>query len=185
MNHSEMHVNGQIHLNGLENFWSLIKRGLGRTYVSVEPFHLSGMWTSKGFATTIANMRRIEDQRRGTVQQSVRSDCCRSSVDLQAISREGGAEARGSFLGKRRGVKVGGNVGLLRFWAAFIPTPIHSLFVRRSTLQDFFTRHGHHLTDERIETIESLRAFHHISLGRSFVLLSCHDSHDVNTSGII
>jgi hypothetical protein len=122
MNHSEMHVNGQIHLNGLENFWSLIKRGLGRTYVSVEPFHLSGMWTSKGFATTIANMRRIEDQRRGTVQQSVRSDC-RSSVELQAISREGGAEARGSFLGKRRGVKVGGNVGLLRFWAAFIATP--------------------------------------------------------------
>jgi ISXO2-like transposase domain len=27
-------------LNGLENFWSLLKRGLGGTYVSVEPFHL-------------------------------------------------------------------------------------------------------------------------------------------------
>ncbi len=33
-------MNGQIHTNGLENFWSLLKRGLGGTYVSVEPFHL-------------------------------------------------------------------------------------------------------------------------------------------------
>src|SRR5581483_7670713 len=40
INHTEAYVNGQIHLNGLENFWSLLKRGLGGTYVSVEPFHL-------------------------------------------------------------------------------------------------------------------------------------------------
>lgn len=40
INHAEMYVNGQIHTNGLENFWSLLKRGLGGTYVSVEPFHL-------------------------------------------------------------------------------------------------------------------------------------------------
>jgi ISXO2-like transposase domain len=29
-----------FHTNGLENFWSLLKRGLKGTYVSVEPFHL-------------------------------------------------------------------------------------------------------------------------------------------------
>ena len=40
INHTEKYVDGQIHLNGLENFWSLLKRGLGGTYVSVEPFHL-------------------------------------------------------------------------------------------------------------------------------------------------
>jgi transposase-like protein len=40
INHAEAYVNGQIHTNGLENFWSLFKRGLGGTYVSVEPFHL-------------------------------------------------------------------------------------------------------------------------------------------------
>jgi transposase-like protein len=40
INHAEMYVNGQIHTNGLENFWCLLKRGLGGTYVSVEPFHL-------------------------------------------------------------------------------------------------------------------------------------------------
>src|SRR5438128_6164404 len=40
VNHAVEYVNGQIHTNGLENFWSLLKRGLKGTYVSVEPFHL-------------------------------------------------------------------------------------------------------------------------------------------------
>jgi transposase-like protein len=40
INHAETYVNGQIHTNGMENFWSLLKRGLNGTYVSVEPFHL-------------------------------------------------------------------------------------------------------------------------------------------------
>src|SRR5439155_8619500 len=31
---------GKVHTNGLENFWSLLKRGIHGTYVSVEPFHL-------------------------------------------------------------------------------------------------------------------------------------------------
>ena len=34
------YVDGQVHTNGLENYWSLLKRGLNGTYVSVEPFHL-------------------------------------------------------------------------------------------------------------------------------------------------
>jgi hypothetical protein len=40
INHAESYVNGQIHTNGIENFWSLLKRGLKGTYISVEPFHL-------------------------------------------------------------------------------------------------------------------------------------------------
>jgi transposase-like protein len=40
VNHMERYVNGRVHTNGLENFWSLFKRNLRRTYVSVEPFHL-------------------------------------------------------------------------------------------------------------------------------------------------
>jgi hypothetical protein len=32
----------QVHTNGIENFWSLLKRGLRGTYVAVEPFHLDG-----------------------------------------------------------------------------------------------------------------------------------------------
>jgi transposase-like protein len=40
INHAEKYVDGQIHTNGIENFWSLLKRSIGGTYVSVEPFHL-------------------------------------------------------------------------------------------------------------------------------------------------
>ncbi|MGD0155847.1 MAG: IS1595 family transposase [Terracidiphilus sp.] len=40
VNHAETYVRGQIHTNGIENFWSLLKRGLNGTYISVEPFHL-------------------------------------------------------------------------------------------------------------------------------------------------
>ena len=41
VNHMDTYVRGQVHTNGLENFWSLLKRGLNGTYVAVEPFHLS------------------------------------------------------------------------------------------------------------------------------------------------
>lgn len=40
VDHAVAYVDGRIHTNGLENFWSLLKRGLSGTYVSVEPFHL-------------------------------------------------------------------------------------------------------------------------------------------------
>ena len=40
IDHAEAYVDGQIHTNGCENFWSLLKRAIKGTYVSVEPFHL-------------------------------------------------------------------------------------------------------------------------------------------------
>jgi transposase-like protein len=40
INHALEYVNGHVHTNGIENFWSLLKRGLKGTYISVEPFHL-------------------------------------------------------------------------------------------------------------------------------------------------
>ena len=40
VDHAKSYVNGRVHTNGLENFWSLLKRGLRGTYVAVEPFHL-------------------------------------------------------------------------------------------------------------------------------------------------
>jgi transposase-like protein len=40
VNHIQTYVNGRVHTNGLENFWSLMKRNLAGTYVAVEPFHL-------------------------------------------------------------------------------------------------------------------------------------------------
>lgn len=40
INHAFEYSKGQIHTNGMENFWSLVKRQLSGTYISVEPFHL-------------------------------------------------------------------------------------------------------------------------------------------------
>ena len=40
INHAVAYVDGKVHTNGLENFWSLFKRCINGTYVSVEPYHL-------------------------------------------------------------------------------------------------------------------------------------------------
>ena len=40
VDHAAEYVRGSVHTNGLENFWSLVKRALHGTYVSVEPFHI-------------------------------------------------------------------------------------------------------------------------------------------------
>jgi hypothetical protein len=41
VNHMQEYVRGDVHTNGLENFWSCLKRGLRGTYIAVEPFHLN------------------------------------------------------------------------------------------------------------------------------------------------
>lgn len=41
VNKTEAYVKGRVHVNGMENFWALLKRSLRGTYVAVEPFHLS------------------------------------------------------------------------------------------------------------------------------------------------
>ena len=40
INHIEGYVRQHIHTNGIENFWSCLKRGLNGTDISVEPMHL-------------------------------------------------------------------------------------------------------------------------------------------------
>jgi len=40
IDHAESYVDGAVHTNGLENFWSLLKRAIKGTYISIEPFHL-------------------------------------------------------------------------------------------------------------------------------------------------
>ncbi len=49
INHVNEYVNGHIHTNGIENFWSLLKRSLGGTYISVEPFHLDAYVSEQVF----------------------------------------------------------------------------------------------------------------------------------------
>lgn len=59
--HAEKYVDGQIHTNGIENFWSLLKRGIKGTYVSVEPFHLFRYLDEQTFRF---NTRKSSDARR-------------------------------------------------------------------------------------------------------------------------
>jgi transposase-like protein len=40
IDHAEAYVDGVVHTNGMENYWSLLKRTIKGTYVSIEPFHL-------------------------------------------------------------------------------------------------------------------------------------------------
>ena len=49
VNHVTEYVRGQVHINGMENFWSLLKRALHGTYVSVEPYHLDKYVTEQVF----------------------------------------------------------------------------------------------------------------------------------------
>lgn len=49
INHVTGYVRGHIHTNGIENFWSLLKRGLSGTYISVRPVHLDKYVTEQVF----------------------------------------------------------------------------------------------------------------------------------------
>ena len=40
IDHASEYVRGKVHTNGIENFWSLLKRAIHGTYVSIEPFHV-------------------------------------------------------------------------------------------------------------------------------------------------
>ncbi len=56
-----------MHTNGLENFWSLFKRGINGTYVSVEPFHLFRYLDEQSYRY---NHRKLTDGERFSVAVS-------------------------------------------------------------------------------------------------------------------
>jgi transposase-like protein len=58
INHAESYVRGNVHTNGMENFWSLLKRGLKGTYIATEPFHLFRYLDEQAFRF---NERKNED----------------------------------------------------------------------------------------------------------------------------
>jgi transposase-like protein len=67
VDHAVQYVDGQVHTNGLENFWSLLKRGINGTYVSVEPFHLFRYLDEQAFRF---NNRKMTDGERFSVAVS-------------------------------------------------------------------------------------------------------------------
>jgi transposase-like protein len=61
IDHAIAYVDGQVHTNGMENFWSLLKRGIRGTYVSVEPYHLFRYVDEQAFRF---NNRKLTDAER-------------------------------------------------------------------------------------------------------------------------
>jgi transposase-like protein len=61
VNHAVEYVHENVHTNGMENFWSLLKRGLHGTYISVEPFHLFRYVDEQAFRF---NNRKLTDAER-------------------------------------------------------------------------------------------------------------------------
>jgi len=61
IDHAERYVQGQVHTNGLENFWSCLKRAIKGTYISVEPFHLFRYLDEQSFRF---NNRKEDDKTR-------------------------------------------------------------------------------------------------------------------------
>ena len=58
IDHAVAYVDGRVHTNTLENFWSLLKRSIHGTYVSVEPFHLHRYLDEQSFRY---NLRKLDD----------------------------------------------------------------------------------------------------------------------------
>lgn len=61
VDHSVQYVRGRVHTNGLENFWSLLQRALGGTYVAVAPEHLDAYLDEQ---TMRFNQRKLTDPER-------------------------------------------------------------------------------------------------------------------------
>jgi transposase-like protein len=68
VDHAVQYVDGRVHTNGLENYWSLLKRGISGTYVSVEPFHLHRYLDEQAFRYN--NRKDMNDSQRFTLAMS-------------------------------------------------------------------------------------------------------------------
>jgi len=67
IDHIEAYVRGQVHTNGMENFWSLFKRALKGTYISFEPFYLQAYADEQCFRF---NNRKLTDAERFAIVMS-------------------------------------------------------------------------------------------------------------------
>jgi transposase-like protein len=91
INHAERYVDGHVHTNRMENFWSLLKRGINGTYVSVEPFHLFRYLDEQAFrfnnCKDLDDSERFELAMRGVIGKRL------SYAELTGKTEEGSTEA--------------------------------------------------------------------------------------------
>jgi hypothetical protein len=81
IDHAEAHVQGSVHTNGMENFWSLLKRSIRGTNVSIEPFHLFRYLDEQCFRF---NERHDDDG--GRFETAIKGTICRR-VTYKALTR--------------------------------------------------------------------------------------------------
>jgi hypothetical protein len=87
IDHAIAYVNGKVHTNGLENFWSLLKRALKGTYVNVEPFHLFRYLDEQAFRF---NERKNEDGDQGRFVLALQGVVGKGIRYAKLIAAEGG-----------------------------------------------------------------------------------------------
>jgi transposase-like protein len=86
INHAEKYVEGQIHTNGIENYWSLLKRTIKGTYVCIEPFHLHRYLDEQSFRF---NNRKVKDADRFRLATEQIVGKRLTYVELTGKSKEG------------------------------------------------------------------------------------------------
>src|SRR5205807_4672942 len=85
IDHAISYAQGHVHTNGLENFWSLLKRALHGTYVNVEPFHLFRYLDEQAFRF---NERKDDDK--GRFLKAIASFAGKRLMYSKLIAAEGG-----------------------------------------------------------------------------------------------
>jgi transposase-like protein len=94
IDHAVEYVNGRVHTNTLENFWSLVKRQLHGTYISVEPYHLFRYLDEQMFRFN--NRKNMNDRRRFETGMSQISDKRLTYADLTGKNESPRHEATGA-----------------------------------------------------------------------------------------
>ena len=102
VNHIERYVDGQVHTNGIENFWSLLKRTLNGTYVAVEPFHLERYVDEQVFRF---NNRATKDNPLNDADRFHAGGVadCREAADLCRADWQGGRNEFLTLIGRSAG----------------------------------------------------------------------------------
>lgn len=97
VNNVKEYVRGEIHTQGIENFWSLLKRSLRGTYVAVEPFHLDAYVTEQVFRF---NNRATKDNPLTDADRFALavSQISGKRLKYAELDRQGGGNQRGTVL---------------------------------------------------------------------------------------
>ena len=146
IDHAVAYVDGAVHTNTLENFWSLLKRGISGTYVSVEPFHLFRYLDEQAYRYN--NRKDMTDAER--FEQAM-GNVFGKRITFSQLTGNDQFDARQANYAPRTREAEG-----LRL----LPFPL--LFVPLLCLHNFRFRHTENSFHRPLEIVSGLRAFFHL-----------------------